>query len=143
MTLKPRSSRELAEKLGKWRAREFSAVQEHFGDSALFDGLFHVFCFGDSVEDSLAAQKMAGELLLELDPKCPISAPELLARSMTQWDRSAEELPFYALRQFGKEVLLAAIADMEADTTKSEAGRDKLETWRYWLKGDSTPEQSN
>ena len=117
-----------------WGRREFAILQERFGDDTLFRVLYLVFCDPDPPGNPYEHQDLAGSLLVELNPSCPISAVELLRTTLPNWNRSVEQLPFYVENQFGHEETIKAIESIESDPQLSESLSTKLSTCRYWLR---------
>lgn len=119
---------------GNWGRREFAILQDRFGDEALFQVLYLVFCDPDPPGNPYVHQEFAGSLLLDLSPSCPISAVEFLRTTLPNWNRSVEQLPFYVERKFGHRETIKAIESIESDPLLSESLATKLSTCRYWLR---------
>ncbi len=70
---------------------------------------------------------------LHLRPS-PLSLREMLDRSLSNWDKSIEELPWYMVGQFGLEATLAGFEEFESREELTDTEKDKLDTMRYWLR---------
>ncbi len=136
MSMMRRTPEEIRAKIysKNWRRRELAILQERFGDEALFQALYLVFCDSNPPGHPLEHQSTAGDFLVDLNPSCPISAVEFLRTTLPNWNRSVEQLPFYIENQFGREATIEAIESLEADPEISESLSTKLSTCRYWLR---------
>ena len=135
--MKPRDKTEVARLVadGRWKIKHLKSLRTKFGDRALFEALYEPFDSASEAEYDFSDQQIAGRLLLELQPECVLTPREAVERSLHQWNRSVEELPFYLDDCFGREALLAAIAEIEQESTLDTQAAEELETYRFWLLG--------
>ena len=77
MPMQRRTPDQLREKLyqNQWGKREFTFVQEQFGDELLFDALYGVFLDDSRPDSRYVDQEKAGRLLYRLDPRCHSGVP--------------------------------------------------------------------
>jgi len=135
--MKPRSAAEIRDKLylRNWGVRELRFVREQFSDKLVFDALFGVFTDESRPDSRYDDQDLAGKVLLELKPECHLPLPDVIARSLPLWDNSVEELPYYLAEVFGKDAVLKTLAELESSEDLSAELVEKMETYRFWLKG--------
>nr|BAJ06967.1 hypothetical protein [uncultured bacterium] len=138
MPMRRRTPEEVREKLysNNWHRREFAILQERFGDELLFEALYLVFCDPSPPGNPYEHQNFAGELLVNLNPSCPIPVVEFLRATLPHWNRSVEQLPVYVQLQFGREATVQAIAVLEGEAKDFENLSTKLSTCKYWLRVD-------
>jgi len=130
---------------GRWKLKHLKSLRTQFGDHALFDALYEPFDSNSHSQYTFDDQQIAGTLLLELQPECAMSSREAIERSLHQWNRSIEELPFYLARCFGRDAVLAALDEIERHSQLDDAAIAELETYRYWLRAkacDATPQDA-
>lgn len=137
MTQRQRRKEELLEKLrsGHWRAREFRAFQDQFGDQPLFEVLLLAFSGSEKRSDDFSIQERAGDLLLELAPRCQGELPDVLRAILGRWNLSIEQLPYYLIDQFGPQAFAAALESMSKDTSQDVEHLTALKSLDYWLRG--------
>ena len=135
--MKPREKSEVARLVcdHRWQFKHLDCFRTQFGDAALFDALFDPFDSLSQTEYTFHNQQLVGKLLLELQPKCPITVQEAIERSLSQWNRSVEELPWYLERCFGREAVLDAITKIEQNDSLNSEELKELKTYRYWIIG--------
>lgn len=81
------------------------------------------------------ADGVAGRLLIELEPKCPISCEQVLERlSKSNWNVSFKELPFYLISQFGKWNVLRAVESVANSASLTGEQRARVEGISYWAR---------
>ena len=119
---------------GRWKLKHLKSFQAQFGDRALFDALYEPFDSTSESEYTFNDQQIAGTLLLELQPKCALGAKEVIERSLHQWNRSVEELPFYLARCFGRDTVLTVVDEIQHDPQLDDQAIEELETYRFWLR---------
>ncbi len=86
----------------------------------------------------LGAQKLAGKLLLQLQPKCAEDRAEVLRSVLPTWNLSASELPFYLAYTFGKDQVLATVERLQSEYLPRSVERSSLDTIAWWLTGAVT-----
>jgi hypothetical protein len=87
---------------------------------------------GESYRDQL----FAAALLRELQPACGLPAKEAIRRSIPNWNFSVADLPRYICDSFGREFVLQALSELEAESCVSLSEQRSIETYRYWLKAN-------
>jgi hypothetical protein len=73
-----------------------------------FAGLFSILSSGDRYQ----YQYIAGELLDKANIACPLPLEEFLRRILPHWNLSADTVPRYAARVFGREVVLVLVDNL-------------------------------
>lgn len=80
------------------------------------------------------ADGVAGRLLIELEPKCPLSCEQVLERVYeSSWNVSCKEVPFYLVSQFGKWYVLNAVESLVSSLPSGEQRR-RVEGISYWAR---------
>jgi hypothetical protein len=136
--MKPRQPIEVARLIaaGRWKEEHVLSFRTQFGERALLDVLLCPFTADCSAEhlSSYDCQQAAGTLLLELKPPCDVSLRETIYRSLSVWNLSVEQWPFYLCRCFGIDVVTATIDEIAENETLNDVERRAVETLRYWLR---------
>jgi hypothetical protein len=110
---------------------DFVAVLEHCDPAELFWGLYPAFT-APRTETRHARQELAGSLLLQLRPPCPLTPCEVVRNALTGWEASVEELPWYLALVCGENAVWEVIQALDAEPLDDRA-RHVLHTFRYWL----------
>ena len=133
--MEPRDKTEVARLVcdRRWKLKHLKSFRTQFGDHALFDALYEPFDSASEAGYTFNDQQIAGNLLLELQPACSMTAKEAIQRSLHQWNRSVEELPFYLANFFGREAVLAAVDEIAKRSDLGDQATDELRTYRFWL----------
>lgn len=112
----PQELEVLARKLGRFAPEErFDLLAEAFTGA-----------------ESYLLQQYAGLILDRTNPPCQHPLGEVLRRVLPQWNRSVEQLPRYLAAAFGRDGLLAGLAEVERS---GAVDRAKTNAVRYWLRG--------
>jgi hypothetical protein len=121
---------------GRWTQKHILAFRDQFGDQALLDVLLQPFTNDCSTEQlsSYACQQAAGTLLLDMMPICEHSLRDLISKSLSVWNFSVEQWPFYLCRRFGIDVVTSNIDGIAENSTLNESEQRAVETFRYWLR---------
>lgn len=102
-------------------------------DSELFFGLFSFF-FDPSLQENFEnRQELAGTILFELNPSCPLELEGVIYAIPKHWGVSVEEIPWYLCNQFGKEIVISFLEDLIPDVSDSEL-QESFETMLFWAK---------
>lgn len=84
------------------------------------------------------SDRIAGCLLIDIEPSTPHSLEELLAAvAKSSWSLSNRELPFYLVATFGKHSALSAIDGM-LPCNLSAQERTRIEGVQYWAKAPAS-----
>jgi hypothetical protein len=101
-------------------------------DNELFFGLFSFF-YDPALQSSFERQQLAGTLLYELCPACPLELDGAIYAIPALWNLSVEEVPWYFCKVFGKSAvenfLVELIPEVEGGSLKKS-----FETLSYWVK---------
>jgi hypothetical protein len=117
-----------------WGNRFAAAVKEQFGENVLFDALYSFLTDTNRSPNKYADQKAAAGLLVRFQPACKVSVERAVSETLSTWDESVPQWPLYLWRSFDHAKLLSAIAEVKKGNL-SEAEREKIEAWQYWLSG--------
>ncbi len=121
---------------GRWQRKHLLSLQKKFGDAFLFDVLFGVFTEPSEPVQHYHNQEVCGRYLCALRPPCHLPLKVALRDSLPRWNLSVEQLPWYLWQVFGREAVLQALQEIEAEDSLSEAHRTGITTCRYWLRAD-------
>jgi hypothetical protein len=81
------------------------------------------------------ADGIAAQLLVEIEPRCPVSCEEaLLAVASARWQVSDERVPFYLLCQFGRRELFETIGTLLAANRLDAKQANSVDTVGYWAR---------
>jgi hypothetical protein len=118
---------------GRWQLKHLLSMRTQFGDEFLHDTL--IGAFTDSVEPDhhYQHQQVCGRYLLELCPSCHLPVKQAMRSALAKWNLSVEQLPYYFEKVFGREAVLQAIKEIEAEGNLTETEQASVKTFRYWL----------
>ena len=81
----------------------------------------------------------AADLLVHIDPPCPMSCREVILRiANAHHDWSCKTIPFYLVTQFGKSTVQRVVKEIEEDATLGEKVRSKATNIGYWAKAPAS-----
>lgn len=80
-------------------------------DNEIFFGLFSFFNDPD-LQRSFERQQLAGTLLYELCPVCPLELDGAIYSIPAHWNLSVEEVPWYFCKVFGKNIVEKFLAEL-------------------------------
>ena len=89
-------------------------------DRELFFGLFSFFYDPDLQENSHQRQLLAGTMLFQISPKCPLKMDGAIYASPSNWDKSVKELPWYFCKAFGKSNVQAFLEELLPNIQEGE-----------------------
>jgi hypothetical protein len=98
--------------------------------SVLFDALFPVAVREQGQASGPVA--MSAYVLHALNPPCPFSVDDAVAALLPSWDISIEEVPWYLVKQFGREPVIESVERLRARETDQTA-LTRLKTIKYWV----------
>ena len=75
---------------------------------------------------------MSAYVLYALNPPCQLPPDDAIASLLPAWDISIEEVPWYLLKQFGRESILASVERLRAKAGDTSA-IVRLVTIAYWV----------
>lgn len=101
-------------------------------ENELFFGLFSFF-YDPTLQSSFERQQLAGTLLFELCPACPIELDGAIYAIPAYWNLSVEEVPWYLCKVFGKNVVEIFLAELILEVENSSV-KKSFETLSYWVK---------
>lgn len=116
---------------GRWKRKHLEALRWEFGDQVLFDVLFSAFTQRPPIPHS--EQVAPSDILLELKPKGMQNLKSLIRASLSGWNLSIEQLPYYFRETYGLEAVRFALNSIEMEEQLDEEEHKALQTYRYWL----------
>jgi hypothetical protein len=119
----------------KSASRFFEVLHElqHWSKEELFATLFPIA--SDFRRYPYPAYATAANLLVALEPRCPLSCREILIRlGDGHLEASLRQLPFYLVTQFGRHQLAQEADALLAEPGLDERVREAVHTLRYWTK---------
>lgn len=99
----------------------------------VFFGLFSFFYDPSLQENAYERQQLAGVILLEVCPECPIELDGCVYGAAQLWNLSVEELPWYWCKVFGSSAVISFLDELIADS--DEPLTKSLKTMLFWSKG--------
>jgi len=103
-------------------------------DRELFFGLFSFFYDPALQENAYQRQQLAGTILFNAAPECPLELDGVIYAAPKYWDLSIEELPWYICRVFGKSKVQEFLEELMPNV--EEGGVKKsFETMLFWANG--------
>src|SRR5215469_2396040 len=122
------TSRVDTQRLNQW----IDILRQRPGDE-VFEALLGVFCNADRGDKRFVDQEYAGRILLALKPPCSQDVQAVIKRTLSTWDFSVEQLPWYFSDVIGREAVLR-ILDVLDTQVRSQQERDAIRTFRFWLR---------
>lgn len=101
-------------------------------DNELFFGLFSFF-YDPALQSSFERQKLAGTLLYELCPACPLELDVAIYATPAHWNLSVEEIPWYFCKAFGKSVVQEFLEELLPEIIEGNI-KKSFETLLFWVK---------
>lgn len=99
----------------------------------VFFGLFSFFYDQSLQENIYHRQQLAGMLLFEVCPECPLELDGCVYAAAQHWNFSVEELPLYFCKTFGSTTVISFLDELI--TASDEKLARSLKTMSYWSKG--------
>jgi hypothetical protein len=81
---------------------------------------------------------MSAYALHALNPSCRLSVDDAVAALLPAWDISIEEVPWYLVKQFGREEVLESVERLRARES-DEMALTRLKTIEYWVQAKARP----
>jgi hypothetical protein len=88
---------------------------------------------------NLYHQDLAGELLHRMGRRCPLPQREVVRRLSSNFNPSANRIPFYLAEAFGRDPVLADLHELRTATADPLVAL-YIDTFRFWLGADSRDE---
>lgn len=134
----PREPIEIARLIasGRWKSKHIASYRQQFGDDALLDVLLCAFLDDCSTETltHYDCQQATGRLLLEIMPGNDRPLRQIIRQSLSLWNPSVEEWPFFLCRRYGIGAVSAMIDQIAATDALNETEQRAIETLRHWLR---------
>ena len=129
-----RSAQQLRQNVceGKNTYGQLKFVMARSPKEVVFEALYGIF--RDAPESSYREQQVAGRLLLDLLPPCPLPLVDCIAGVLSTWNLSVEELPWYLAKCFGADAVEDALKQLEMRPALSDRETRSIETFRFWLR---------
>ncbi len=122
------NSSDKADEVGDLRIRQLIKILDKVDQEIIVDGVIKVF--ETNRPDSLNQdQEFAGRVLMTTNPKSKRDLKEILKRTLTTWDKSVEQLPFWFRDNYG----LEKVRDTFDNISLTDNEKEKLETMKFWL----------
>lgn len=108
------------------------ALGRSIPEADVFRSLFAFFYDPALQTNGKVRQELAGKLLLDLNPKCPLDLEQIVQSIPRVWNVTVEELPWYVCNAFGAgqvELFLQAVIE----TSENIHFRGAYETFLFWV----------
>jgi hypothetical protein len=123
------TSSDNADELGDLRIRQLIKILAAVDSEIIVEGVIKVFEIENRPDKLYQDQQFAGTILRAINPKSQKDLKGFLKRTLDNWDKSVEELPFWFRDNYGLEKVKEAFN--KVDWTESQ--KEKLETMKFWL----------
>jgi hypothetical protein len=117
-----------AHRPGDLRIRQLIHILPKVDPEIIVEGIIQVIEMEDRA-NPFWDQETAGKILETIKPKSQKDLKEILKRTLKQWNKSIEQLPFWLRDNYGLEIVTQTFDQMELD----EIEADKLKTMKWWL----------
>jgi hypothetical protein len=126
---------DLSKKLAEIKCLEqffkLAETLRHYSQQELFSVLFTIA--SDCTTYPLPAYTFAADLLLFLEPRCPLKCREAIEQlGRGHFEASLKRLPFYLVAQFGRPQVSKAAEALLAETDLSQETRQAATLVKYW-----------
>jgi hypothetical protein len=118
--------------VGDLRIRQLIQILPKVSDEIIIEGIIQVFEDENRVDSVYTDQKYAGIILKKLNPKTEESAASILNRTLKNWNKSVEELPFWMKDNYGIESVKQVFSELEK-TNLTSLESEKLKTMKRFL----------
>ncbi|SEO92679.1 hypothetical protein SAMN05444671_4000 [Flavobacterium sp. CF108] len=118
--------------VGDLRIRQLIQILPKVSDEIIIEGIIQVFEDENRVDSVYTDQKYAGIILKKLNPKTEESAASILSRTLKNWNKSVEELPFWMKDNYGIESVKQVFSELEK-TNLTSLESEKLKTMKRFL----------
>ena len=129
--------RDSADRYGASNPQQIKQIISSFGNAAereLFFGLFSFFYDPSLQENSCQRQQLAGTILFEISPPCPLEMDGAIYAVPKYWDLSVEELPWYLCNIFDKTRVCEFLEELLPSVEEGEVKRS-FKTMLFWANG--------
>jgi len=126
-----------ADKYGSSNSQQFKQLLFSCGkasDREMFFGLFSFFYDPALQENSYNRQQLAGTILFQLFPACPLKLDGVIYAIPKYWDLSVEEVPWYLCKTFGKVAVQSFLEELIPDVEHNEL-KQSFKTMLFWANG--------
>jgi hypothetical protein len=122
------NSSDKADEVSDLRIRQLIKILDKVDQEIIVEGVIKVF--ETNRPDSLYQdQEFAGLVLITINPKSQKDLKEILKRTLSTWDKSVEQLPFWFRDNYGLEKVRDTFDNIEL----TDKEKDKIETMKFWL----------
>ena len=118
--------------VGDLRIRQLIQILPKVNDQIIIEGIIQVFENENRIDSIYTDQKYAGMILKKLNPKTEESISSLLSRTLKNWNKSVEELPFWLKDNYGIETVKQVFSELEK-TSLTTLESEKLKTMKWFL----------
>ncbi|SHH24713.1 hypothetical protein [Flavobacterium defluvii] len=118
--------------IGDLRIRQLIQILSKIEDRIIVEGIIQVFENEDRIDSIYIDQKYAGIILKKLNPKTNENIELLIIRTLKNWNKSLEELPFWFKDNYGIEIVKKVFDEIE-NKGISKIESDKLTTMKWFL----------
>jgi hypothetical protein len=101
------------------------------------EALLGVFTDQSRAETAFGDQEIAGQLLVAVRPECSRPLDDILRSTVSTWNVSVEQLPFYLRDTFGRDEVVEAAARLASEYQAESREARALSTVRWWVTGKS------
>jgi len=115
----------------KQQIKQLLLLFKKASDRELFFGLFSFFYDPKLQENVFERQQLAGTVLYEIKPKCPLNLDGAILATPAYWDLSVEEFPWYLCEQFGQKNVQDFLDEFSVDVSDEKIKRG-LKTMLFW-----------
>ena len=77
---------------------------------------------------------LAGQLLLEFSPSCPLELDGAIYAIPAFWDYSIEEVPWYLCKNFGKVNVVKFLTEIIPEVEEGNVIKQSFKTLLFWSK---------
>lgn len=115
-------------KSGDLYLRQLIFLLQHVSHELIVEAIIRLFEQNHSGENAFRIQEFSGRILEEIKPISEKNIYDILKRTLGNWNKSIEQLPFWLISNYGVQATHAALND---DCFSSE--EDKIKAIRWWL----------
>lgn len=101
------------------------------------DALLGVLTDQSRPETAFGDQEIAGQLLVAVHPECARPLDDILRSTVSTWNVSVEQLPFYLRDVFGRDEVVEAATRLASEYPAESREARALGTVRWWVTGKS------
>lgn len=124
---------DLNDKLGDLRIRQLHKILNKVSDEIIIDAVIQIFENKNRDKTLYLDQLYAGQILAQINPKSTIDLKLILNKTLDNWNKSINDLPYWLVKNYSKEILKNELLTISNHPLKSNEMKDNAKTMMWWI----------